>query len=397
MSIREPHVAHDDLVAGWLHDHPDATEPDATRPRSGGVPEPIVQVACSTAAFVGPLPAGPLHVPTEVTSVAELAPFAHRGQSTAVLESARLFFEGGGRHAVIVRTESADLDDLCGREHYREGVWALSNSDVNLLSIPDTRTMELPQADAVIRSAIEIADRLDALYLLDPPQVLGSNARDLDDWLPVTERAAAYLPYLKRRSRPTLRRDHLALSGPVAAIIARTESEQGVWKSPSGAVSEIQPKEWHVAREFEGSERTQMRRIGINLVRSGEAPIVLGSRTLMARGALNDEEKYISVMRTASMLRRSIQQGIEWAMLEPNEPAMWSQIRQQVADFMYRMWEQGAFAGSTPTTAYFVQCDESTMSVPPGGVPKILVGFAPIEPGRFIPVEVSFPTPRWFI
>lgn len=402
MSLREPYVAAVDLVTGELaavehapYDYAAFDEYARRAPTSA--PAPIDVLACSRAAFVGPMPAGPLHLPTQASSVKDLSIFAHRGRSTAALESARLFFEGGGTDALIVRTESTEVEELCGNEYRREGIWSLINADINLISIPDTREMTLDDADTIIRAGIELADRIDALYLLDPPEELGTDPDDLDSWLPVTDRAAAYLPHLKRRGRPTLRRDHVGLSGAVAGIMARTEVETGVWKSPSGADSALEPKEWRVSEHFEGSARTQMRRLGVNLVRGGEDPVVWGSRTLMARGAINDEEKYISVMRTSSMLRRSIQFGIEWAILEVNGPDLWAQLYEHVSAFMHDLWQQGAFAGATPAESYFVQCDESTMVVRPGALPKILIGYAPIEPGKFTPVEVAFPTPRWLI
>lgn len=344
------------------------------------------------------MPAGPTHTVVSVTTAASLAAtFGTINETSTALEAARLFFAGGGTDALIVRTESASIEDLCGVEHLRTGLWALLDHDVHMISVPDTRDLSLSGADTVYGTAIEIAHTTDSLFLLDPPALLDNAPAHLDEWLPIDQNTAVYLPYLKRRDPLAGCDAELALSGSIAAAIATSEQNFGAWTSPSGADASIATGDWELAYEHDGARRIELRRLGINVARRTSDPVIWGSRTLMARGAITADEKYVSVSRTASMLRRSIQKGIEWAMVEPNDQALWDTITADVTVFLDSLWRQGAFAGTGEGSSYFVQCDESTMRVPPGGIPKILIGFAPIDAGQFVPVDVAFPTPRWLV
>jgi phage tail sheath protein FI len=58
---------------------------------------------------------------------------------------------------------------------------------------------------------------------------------------------------------------------------------------------------------------------------------------------------------------------------------------------MLSLFRQGAFAGSTPSQAFIVQCDATTTTsqdVANGRV-NILVGFAPLIPAEFVVVQIA--------
>jgi hypothetical protein len=58
---------------------------------------------------------------------------------------------------------------------------------------------------------------------------------------------------------------------------------------------------------------------------------------------------------------------------------------------MDSLYRQGAFAGGSPSEAYFVKCDaETTTAVDQdAGVVNILVGFSPLRPAEFVVVKLS--------
>ena len=84
------------------------------------------------------------------------------------------------------------------------------------------------------------------------------------------------------------------------------------------------------------------------------------------------------------MLRVSIYYGIQWAVFEPNDEPLWSQLRLNIGSFMMTLFRQGAFQGATPAEAFFVKCDAETTTQADidAGVVNVLVGFAPAEAGR---------------
>jgi phage tail sheath protein FI len=93
----------------------------------------------------------------------------------------------------------------------------------------------------------------------------------------------------------------------------------------------------------------------------------------------------------AIFLRKSIFDGIQWVVFEPNGEPVWSQLRLNLNAFMMTLFRQGAFQGSTPDKAFFVKVDGETTTQADidAGVVNILVGFAPLKPAEFVVVRLS--------
>ena len=91
------------------------------------------------------------------------------------------------------------------------------------------------------------------------------------------------------------------------------------------------------------------------------------------------------------MLRVSIYYAIQWAVFEPNDEPLWSELRLNIGAFMTTLFRQGAFQGSTPSQAFFVKCDSETTTQADinNGVVNILIGFAPLVPAEFVVVQIS--------
>jgi len=99
----------------------------------------------------------------------------------------------------------------------------------------------------------------------------------------------------------------------------------------------------------------------------------------------------VSVRRLALFIEESIDQGTRWAAFEPNGEPLWSAVRQAVADLMLRLFQQGAFEGTSPEAAFFVRCDRTTMTQDDidNGRLVILVGFAPVQPAEFVNIRIA--------
>jgi len=82
---------------------------------------------------------------------------------------------------------------------------------------------------------------------------------------------------------------------------------------------------------------------------------------------------------------------LKWAVFEPNDEPLWSQLRLNVGDFMHNLFRQGAFQGQTPKEAYSVQCDASTTTQNDRnlGIVNIYVGFAPLKPAEFVVLHLQ--------
>ncbi|WP_234341637.1 phage tail sheath family protein [Streptomyces sp. NRRL S-646] len=201
---------------------------------------------------------------------------------------------------------------------------------------------------------------------------------------------ALYFPWVKAidpagaSNSPVL----LPPSGYVAGLYARIDASRGVWKAPAGTEASLNGTVG-LAVELSDVEHGTLNLIGVNVIRRFPTAgvVAFGARTVSADPAW----RYVPVRRTAIMLRTSIYQGIQWAVFEPNDEPLWSQLRLSIGAFMMTLFRRQAFQGATPSEAFFVKCDgESTTQADiDAGIVNVLVGFAPLKPAEFVVVRIS--------
>ena len=177
-------------------------------------------------------------------------------------------------------------------------------------------------------------------------------------------------------------------SGYVAGLYARIDARRGVWKAPAGVEASLNGVVGLTA-ELNDVEHGTLNPIGVDVIRrfAGAGVVAFGARTVTS----DPEWLYVPVRRTAIMLRVSIYYGIQWSVFEPNDEPLWAQLRLNIGSFMTTLFRQGAFAGATPTEAFFVKCDAetTTQADQAAGVVNVLVGFAPLRPAEFVVVQIS--------
>jgi hypothetical protein len=119
--------------------------------------------------------------------------------------------------------------------------------------------------------------------------------------------------------------------------------------------------------------------------------IVWGARTRKGDDRLADQWKYLPVRRTALYIEESLYRGTQWAVFEPNDEPLWSQLRLNIGVFMHGLFRQGAFQGQSPKEAYFVKCDSTTTTQADidRGIVNIVVGFAPLKPAEFVVIYIQ--------
>ena len=177
-------------------------------------------------------------------------------------------------------------------------------------------------------------------------------------------------------------------SGAVAGLYARTDARRGVWKAPAGVEATLGGVV-RLQRDTIDSEQDDLNPVGINVLRviPGAGSVIWGARTLQP----TSEWRYVPVRRTAMFLRKSIFNGIHFAVFEPNDTGLWSTLRATIRAFMETQFRNGAFAGTSSREAYFVKVDsETTTEVDQAaGIVNVLVGFAPLRPAEFVVVKLS--------
>jgi uncharacterized protein len=193
--------------------------------------------------------------------------------------------------------------------------------------------------------------------------------------------AALYYPWVRVLDPVTQAEINLPPSGFVSGIYARNDINRAVYKAPANEVVNL-------ALGFETllnkAQQDVLNPEGINCFRFFEGR---GYRLWGARLASSDPEwNYVNLRRYFAYLEHSIDRGTQWAVFEPNGPALWDNVRRTIDAFLYTEWESGALLGDKPEKAYFVRCDRSTMTQNDldNGRLVCLIGVAALRPAEFV-------------
>jgi uncharacterized protein len=120
-----------------------------------------------------------------------------------------------------------------------------------------------------------------------------------------------------------------------------------------------------------------------------------GIRLFGARCITSDQEhKYINVRRLLIFLERSIEQGLQWVVFEPNAEPLWARVTQTITNFLTDVWRGGALEGTAPGQGFFVKCDRTTMTQSDidNGRLICVVGVAPVKPAEFVIIRIGLTT-----
>jgi phage tail sheath protein FI len=293
-----------------------------------------------------------------------------------------------------VRIAPADyVGDTADRTGFA-GLEAVEN--VTMLCVPDLMAayqrgaVDLEGVKAVQLAMIAHCELMaDRVAILDAPPGLG--AQQVRDWrMDVagydSKYAALYWPWIKVvdpvQGRPAL----IPPSGHIAGVWARSDETRGVHKAPANEVIRgVIDLETVITR----GEHDQLNPVAVNCIRSfpGQGIRVWGARTLSS----DPEWRYLNVRRLFNFVEKSILDGTNWVVFEPNDRFLWGAVRRTITMFLRRVWRSGALFGSTPEEAFFVKCDEENN--PPedrdAGILTVDIGIAPVKPAEFIVFRVS--------
>jgi phage tail sheath protein FI len=260
----------------------------------------------------------------------------------------------------------------------------------NLLCLPGVTTADI---DAVT-TALAYCKTQNAFLLVDPdPSVTAANAvAKAGLFAAEGVHGALYWP---RLITPDSQPSGLPPSGAVAGVMARTDSERGVWKAPAGLSAGVAGATG-VAYSTSDAVSGSLNPFGINVLRSfpGAGLVVWGARTLGGSDIRDDAFKYVPVRRLTDYLEASLYLGTQFAVFEPNDPVLWGQLRLAVGGFMRGLFRQGAFQQSqsgAESDSFFVICDSSVnpqTEIDAGRV-NIVVGFAPLKPAEFVVITIT--------
>ena len=170
-------------------------------------------------------------------------------------------------------------------------------------------------------------------------------------------------------------------SGFMAGICARVDNQRGVWKAPA---NETPFNVVDLRTRYTTGEQEILNPRGVNLIRRfDEGGIkVWGARTLSS----NPEVKYVNVRRTLIFLEATIDKNTQWVVFEPNSRPTWERVSSSIRAFLDTQWRNGALFGDSPNQAFFVRCDESTMTEDDIQNGRLIchIGVAIVRPAEFV-------------
>ena len=193
--------------------------------------------------------------------------------------------------------------------------------------------------------------------------------------------AALYYPWIYISDPQSGARTLVPPGGHTLGVYARTDTERGVFKAPA---NEILRGALQLAVETDDSTQDQMNPRGINAIRQfpGRGIRVWGARTLSSDALW----KYVSVRRLFIFLERSIYEGTQWVVFEPNDDKLWARVIDTIRLFLRTLWRLGALFGRTEEEAFFITCDRTTTTQDdiPNGRLICEIGIAPVRPAEFV-------------
>ena len=252
--------------------------------------------------------------------------------------------------------------------------------------------------DPVVQSnLVDHCTRLtDRFAILDAPDISANETPSEENVKSVhnTDYAAVYFPKIKVFDLATQLKDpdsdgeaYFFPSGHIAGIYSRVDHQRGVHKAPANEVIM-----GATAAKFQISRNVQdgLNPIGVNCIRFINDNItVWGARTV--GGDANADLKYVNVRRTLIFLRKSIDQGTQWVVFEPNDRTLWAKIVRNITAFLTVVWRDGALFGSTPQEAFYVKCDDETNPPEDRDIGRVTteIGVAIVRPAEFVIFRIS--------
>lgn len=303
-----------------------------------------------------------------------------------------------------VDSDVLSINDYIGDENGKAGIYALKKiAAFNILCIPPDNSNG--DTDSLVYStAASFCVDHNAMLIIDPPvdwatEYEGGNLanislNDLGSFgAPEGRSSAIYFPRIviedallngAKRTFPA--------SGALAGQWALADTQKGVWKAPAGLTAELDGVAG-LELSMSDADNGVLNPQGINCLRTFPVggTVVWGARTLRGATALADEYRYVPVRRLLLYIMDWLEVNTRWAVFEPNDEVLWSELRLNISTFLKKLYSEGALVGEKPSDAYFVRCDAGTTTPEDqdNGIVNVQVGFSPVKPAEFVVITVQ--------
>jgi hypothetical protein len=299
-------------------------------------------------------------------------------------------------------------DPLDERDHW--GVDLLARvPDLGLLCVPDltwsAETMKVvrewqgsghldPQNPDALAETVQRQRRLVAVAelrsrfvaLLDAPSRLSVNA--LTRWRSGLDSsyAAAYYPWLRvPGDDPSRLAVPVPPSAVAAGVIAARERQHGLAWGPANEIAAGIVLADDLVPDVVAD---QLHLAGINVFRAERD----GFRLTAAR-TLSSDPRYrqLSVRRLMTMIALSVEREAQALVFEPNTADLRAVVSHALTEFLRDLYRQGAFAGDTEQSSFFVRCDDQLNPPESLALGRLIteIGLALSSPIEYLVLRIS--------
>ena len=364
---------------------------------------PIAGVSTSTAGFIGLVPDGatmpklpdgtaytlaPVGEPQLVTNFTEFTSkfgevSARVDANSALGHAVRGYFLNGGTRLWVVRVAALvageTSDPIDGALEALESV-----DEVALVAAPikPPQGVDAARVRAIQEKLLDHCERLgDRFAILDCAEEVPVITADAILKVRESTYGAIYFPWIDITGKG----DYAPPSGHLAGMYGRVDATRGVHKAPANEVLRgALGLKYRVGKPIQDELNPR----GVNALRLFSNSIkVWGARTLKP----GDEFTYINIRRLFNFLRESIDEGLQWAVFEPNTSDLWAKIVRNVSAFLTNVWSSGALFGNTPDQAFYVKCDDETNPPRIRDLGQVVteIGVSVVKPAEFVIFRLS--------
>jgi phage tail sheath protein FI len=354
-------------------------------------PSPIAGVSTSIAGFVGKAPnstnAAFADKARLITSADQFIadyignPAAANLRSTDLSRAVLGFFANGGQKCYVLHISKANPV----ASDYVTALKKLEEIDeITIIAAPG-------RTAATVHTALkdQAEQTGDRIALLDPPPAVA------DPGTLTTPLDSAYAAYYYPRvtvgkfldTDPDT--ENVTPVGHIAGVYARVDTERGVHKAPA---NESIRGVLGVEDQLTDAQQNDLNPKGINVLRVFTGNVVIwGARTL---SIADTTWRYINIRRLVNYIEESLQEGLRWAVFEPNTLTLRKQITRSVRDFLSGVWRDGGLFGETANDSFYVRFPDVYNTATDRSLGKLTmeVGLLAAYPAEFIIIRIGLLT-----
>ena len=213
--------------------------------------------------------------------------------------------------------------------------------------------------------------------------------------LPTDDETPPEIPWEKIQNIRSYLATHFINMPPspfMAGIYSRVDNSSGVWTPPANIapngvsgplvdLTNLQQESLNVDA-IAGKSINAIRRF------TGKGTLVWGART---NDGNSMDWRYINVRRLFISMETDISMALEAYVFKPNVHNTWIEVRTMIDSYLFGLYQQGAFAGTTPESSYQVHIglgETMTEQDILDGYMRATIMVAPVRPAEFI--ELTF-------